>query len=366
MYFLLLYALPFLTCLIGFLLFSKKPYKFQFLLLAAGLFMVIGITVVCMFTFGPEAESTDTEIWNGKIASRYSERVSCSHSYSCNCYTTTDSKGNSTEHCSTCYEHSYDVDWMAATSNGESVDFGRVDRQGLNMPPRYAEAFVGEPTAIEHSFTNYFKLATHNVVANFNDGAIGAAVPAYPEGFDMYRVNKLVDPDGLLAKDSGAWRYLLNNLNSDLGAAKQVNIVVFVTKQPSQRYAFNVQKAWLGGKKNDVIVLIGAPASPKIEWVQVITWSTNPAIKTGLRDDLLTIGSLDNRDAIAKTIRTHVLTEFQRIHMKDQKYLRQAWEPSHGATTTLLILFNIIAIGGCAAIRAMGDAENSYLSNDGY
>jgi len=223
------------------------------------------------------------------------------------------------------------------------------------MPPRYAQAFVGEPTAIEHSFVNYFRLATHNVVANFQDGLSGVDVPLYPQGFDLYRVNKLVDPDNLLLANRKDWLYLLNELNSNLGSAKQVNIILFVTKQSDPRYEFNVQRAWLGGKKNDVIVLVGAPTGHDISWVRVITWSTNPAIKSGLRDDLMSVGTLDQRDLVVDFIRRHTLAEFQRIHMKDQKYLRAAWEPSSGTTFVLVLLFISISIGGAAVIRVAGE-----------
>lgn len=358
MYFLLISAIPMLACFVAFLCYCKKPYNFRFGILAAGLLVTIGIVVGCIFAFGPESEGLDTEIWNGRIASRYSEDVSCSHSYSCNCYTTCDDKGSCSEHCSTCYEHSYDRDWRATTTNQENIWFERVDRQGLETPARYSKAFVGEPTAIEHSFVNYFRLATHNVVANFYDGVPKASVPPYPTGFDLYRVNKLVDPDGILQSQRDNWLYLLNHLNSDLGAAKQVNIILLVTKQSDPRYEFNVQKNWIGGKKNDVILLVGAPQAPAIGWVRVITWSTNPAIKTGLRDDVTAIGSLDKRDLIIAAIRHHVLTEFQRIHMKDQKYLREAWEPSAGATFALMLVFALLAIGGCILIYFIGEDES--------
>jgi len=104
-----------------------------------------------------------------------------------------------------------------------------------------------------------------------------------------------------------------------------------------------------------VIVLVGAPTGHDISWVRVITWSTNPAIKTGLRDDLMSVGTLDQRDLVVDFIRRHTLVEFQRIHMKDQKYLRAAWEPSSAVTLLLLILFTGASIGGATAIRITGE-----------
>ena len=228
---------------------------------------------------------------------------------------------------------------------GEEFEFDRVDRRGLEMPGRWGRVYIGEPTAVEHQFINYFKLATHNVVANFEDGIPGAAVPAYPQQYDYYRVGKVFDVDGLLGANASTWQWLMQELNADLGSKKQVNVILMFTKQADQRYLFNVQKAWLGGKKNDVIVIVSAQPSGKINWTQIVTWSTDTSIKTSLRNDIQQIGDLSQRDAIIQAIRTDVTAHFQRVHMKDQKYLREAWMPSETTAWIMRILFLLVTVG---------------------
>jgi hypothetical protein len=163
-------AIPLLLCAVAWLWLQK--YHLEYGILAGVIALVSGVTVTCILIFGPEALSLDTEIWNGRIVDRHRERVSCSHSYKCHCHDVCSGSGKDKschEECDTCYEHSYDIDWIAKSSNDETFTFDRVDRQGLLMPDRYKQVFIGEPTAVEHHFENYFKLAIHNVVANFSD-----------------------------------------------------------------------------------------------------------------------------------------------------------------------------------------------------
>src|SRR5579863_496186 len=103
--FLLLMLLPLLVSG-GFLYYFKREESWKDFLLQVGIVAVItGIGLGLAYWQG----TADTEIWDGQVTNKYSAHVSCEHSYSCNCYTTTDSKGNTEEHCSTCYEHAYDV-----------------------------------------------------------------------------------------------------------------------------------------------------------------------------------------------------------------------------------------------------------------
>src|SRR5271156_516756 len=93
---------------------------------------IIGLTVIfsiipIVFYAAKYSKVWDTEILNGEVLSKTREQVPCEHSYQCNCYTTEDcnedSQGHENctpeEHCSTCYEHPYDVSWCAQTNLGD-------------------------------------------------------------------------------------------------------------------------------------------------------------------------------------------------------------------------------------------------------
>lgn len=92
-------------------------------------------------------------------------------------------------------------------------------------------------------------------------------VPAYPgDVYDYYRPNCLVNI-GVTLEDIKAWQWLLENMNADIGPAKEASVILFFTSEKDSAYEYAVEEAWLGGKKNDIIVLIGAPEAPKISWV---------------------------------------------------------------------------------------------------
>lgn len=100
----------------------------------------------------------DREILSGRITEKKKVQVGCRHSYSCNCtdHCSSDSRGNQSciTVCQTCYDHSYDYDWNLYTNVPATISIGTVDRQGLIMPPRWGTAYVGEPVAVENTYTN--------------------------------------------------------------------------------------------------------------------------------------------------------------------------------------------------------------------
>ena len=51
----------------------------------------------------------DTEILNGEVRSNTTREFHRSHSYRCNCVENTDSNGNKTEVCQTCYYHPFEL-----------------------------------------------------------------------------------------------------------------------------------------------------------------------------------------------------------------------------------------------------------------
>ena len=56
------------------------------------------IAVTAVYYIGRYGQTADVEVWNGSVTDKRMEDGSYVRSYQCNCYTTTDSKGNTTEH----------------------------------------------------------------------------------------------------------------------------------------------------------------------------------------------------------------------------------------------------------------------------
>lgn len=342
--FLLLMLVPIAIALASILLFKKKVTLSEFGVQLG----VPALCLLCGLSFAYCQSVTDTEIWNGRITSKTSLKVSCEHSYRCNCYTTcsTSNKVTScTEHCSTCYEHSYDVSWRVAASTGETLDISRIDRQGLKMPPRWGISYIGEPFSSEHTYTNYILANPESVLlGGKGDGAHWAPIlPSYPNLFDYYRTNHYLN-QGVPGQDAAAWEWLMDEINGDLGPRKQVQVLLLLVPTSDARYLLALKDKWVGGKKNDAVVVIGSEDGHKIAFVDVLSWSPNAKFKILMRDQ---IGqkTLDQRDDIANIIRAVTDTYFVRMHMSDYEYLVRAYQPSAAAMWWLFMIGTVGSLG---------------------
>jgi hypothetical protein len=294
------------------------------------------------------ANKHDVEVWNGRVASKNSQHVSCSHSYPCNCHEVCSGSGKNrscSTHCDTCYEHSYDVDWEVHTTNGEEVDIDRVDRQGIYEPPRFRATVIGEPTSLTHSYENYVKDSPGTLFRHQGlKEKYAASIPTYPQNvFDYYRLNRLVTV-GFSVPDAAAWNSALSDLNADLGRSKQANIIVVIVKDTPDDWYYALEESWIGGKKNDVILVVSVDADMKPQWATVMCWTTNELFKVKLRDDVMNDPTL-TRDAVIADLRTNVSQYFVRKPMSDFEYLSSSITPSPTEWWVTMIIGLIAAVG---------------------
>lgn len=342
MIFLTFFALPFLFSII---LHFQSEHKFtmkEFLVQNLVVASLIGTgiaTSICNRT-------ADTEILNGYVTDKTRDRVSCSHSYKCMCYTTCSGSGNSrscTEHCSTCYDHSYDIDWNVRSTIGK-FKINRIDRQGLKKPSRWDIVKIGEPVSRQHSYTNYIKGSPESIFNNYktlNDKE-KKLLPKYPGAIsDYYHHFKVLDWD-IADVNYLRLNHLLNLSNSKLGNQYQVNmLVVFAGSHPEDDF-FKLEKAWLGGKKNDAILVIGGESKP--EWVRVMAWTLNNTFQVKLRDDILELPRFDE-EAIDSIFASAIREYYVRKPMKDFEYLKDMVQPSLTAFIVIGILTLVSTIG---------------------
>ena len=169
-------------------------------------------------------------------------------------------------------------------------------------------------------------------------------IPSYPSVYDFYHINRVLVVD---AKVPSTVHDTLNKGLSEmlrtLGASKQVNIIMIVTGINDPTYRYAIENAWLGGKKNDVILFIGVDGK-KIVWSDVMTWamnSGNELFQVTMRDNLKKIGEL-NPDKLLPMIKTTITKLYDRPHMRDYEYLKDAIEPP----MWVLILGVLFAFGG--------------------
>ena len=103
-------------------------------------------------------------------------------------------------------------------------------------------------------------------------------------------------------------------------------------------YIHALEEAWLGGRKNDLVVIFGVGEYPKIDWVRVMSWTKEEILKVLLRDELQEIGTLEKREEIIMKTKELVDKHFVRTRMRDFEYLMAGIRPSAGALVFLFIL----------------------------
>jgi hypothetical protein len=340
-----LLAIPIIMGLIG-LLFSKGRVTVKEFLCHEAIMVAL---VIAGYYIARAGQISDTEIWNGVVASKkHDDRESCCHSYRCNCRKCgCDKNGNNcSECCDTCYEHSHDQGWYAYSSNGETVYSDRCNPPYASEPLRWTRIDIGEPTAVEHSYDNYIKgnpdsiMRRQGLAERYAD-----LIPDYPRVYDLYRANRFLAV-GTSVRDQATLNLRLSEINARLGSPRQVNLIVIVVGTADQIYAEALKEAWLGGKKNDLVTVIGVnPDNPgEISWVSVMSWTRNEDIKLSIRDRIMDLKSLDG-DRVLDIIEQETATKFVRRPMADFEYLASTIEPPTWACWLLFALGVIISVG---------------------
>lgn len=345
--FLLLMVLPTLMAIGAMLYFKGKVTYLEFF----GQIGAVALVVALGFGVSYWSGTADTEVWNGQITAKQPQvPVSCEHSYQCNPHPCNcDSKGHCSTCYDTCYEHHHDYDWDLAASTGELLSIDRIDRQGLDMPPRWAAAYVGEPYSSQHTFTNYIKVNPDSVLLGTKGDMQrwGKLVPSYNDKIYDYYYHDPVLNMGVPGVDAKVWNWLIREVNKQLGPVKQVNVIVILVPANDRSYMYALKDAWLGGKKNDVVMVIGSQDGHQVGFADVMSWSTNKALGVDLKNRIQDIGSLDRRDDIQQAILATVKAEFVRMHMHDMKWLMRSFQPS-GAAMLWLFILALLVEGGLA------------------
>lgn len=345
-YFLLFLVMAFLLfgCMWFFWPQPKQKSRYQTILKPTiGEFALVSLAALLLssavVSFGMFSETSDTEILNGQVTNKQKNRVGCRHSYSCNCREVCSGSGQSrscSTVCDTCYEHSYDIDWDVYSSiGGFSID--TIDRQGLREPPRWTIVKIGDPVSKSHTFLNYIKAARTNVL-NRSGTKISYPMPSYPGNiYDYYKIDRTIG-----ATNADKWNEQISLVLRELGPSKQVNLIMVFTKHPEE-FADQLNASWIGGKKNDVIIVVGTQDGTKPDWVKVLSWSKREDFKVDLREAILE--SELKPEVTVPMIGSIINKSFERRHMKEFEYLKYDIEPPQWSFIAALIAFFVPLIG---------------------
>lgn len=306
-------------------------------------FLVAEVVLALAITATIWSNRTDYEILNGVVEDKYSKRVSCSHSYPCNCRTVKTGKTTSTV-CDTCYSHPYDVDWVVKSNVG-SLRISRVNSQGTIEPPRFTEVILGEPFAMSHSYQNYILGARDSLFGSRLTPEQSTKMPSYGDVYDYYRFNHTI-LYGNVNVDQKIWNNLLSNTLISLGNLKQVNIrVVFTDK--TEEFVDELESHFVGGKKNDVTIVYGVTGDA-INYVRAFTFARsygNELTVVELRDSLFALGNISEPHKHIEVMTNVIQKTYKRTPMEHFEYLASASDVSASQLIYVLIFALVISVG---------------------
>lgn len=314
---------------------------------------------------GAYTQVMDVEIINGEVVNKSRVHGSYVRTYSCRCRQTCSGTGNNrtcTQTCDTCYEDRYTVDWKSHTTLGDySID--SADSSSRNVynkpdPAFYTTIKPGDPVAARHTFVNYVKAASSSLFHQHDSNVAEFAnmIPAYPNDvYNFYSINRALSVN-VPVPDLPQWNHDISVLLKKLGPQRQANVIVLFVNTPNQAYLHALEGKWIGGKKNDIIVIIGATSYPTIDWVAISSWTDEQMFKVKLRDDIMSLRVAD-RAAIMTAIDQNTMQLFKRKSMKDFEYLKYQAEPPIWVLT-LAVFLSIITSIGCSFYFYRNDPFN--------
>lgn len=328
-----------------------RPHTITWMEMSAHM-LVAGLLVLAGWQIGKYAETADTEVWNGQLVSKSREHGSYVRTYQCNCYQSCSGSGSSrvcTQICQTCYENRYTVTWAFDTTIGD-VTVQHLDRTSRRVyrspdPELYSRAYEGMPVSREASYTNYIRAANSSLFGQVEGSVLDRfadIIPEYPRVYNLVEIDRVVSTPGIQG-DFGELDRCLDNHLREIGPNKQANIVVVLTDQ-GPRFRDVLAHHWQGGKKNDVIVVIGTPDGDSVEWVRTITLADNmrnAGVDVEMRAALLDIGSLSNQEQVGDAIAEVVNDHYERVPMEEFEYLKNEINPPLWA----IIILTIVSIG---------------------
>jgi energy-coupling factor transporter transmembrane protein EcfT len=311
--------------------------------------VIVPITILLYFIVF-HSNVRDYIIVHGFITEKVRDHGSYKESYQCNCTTVCSGSGNSrtcSPSCQTCYRTVYTVNWYVKSTIGNiDIDYSTSYLPTIYLSSDsdiYSKSYVGEHCARVGGFKNYIKGAPDSLFnANKFNVATKLSVPDYPNIYNKYKTENVFNINTSI--NANEYRTMLQNELKTLALQKGINIIlVFVNSESSFKNV--VEKKWIGGKQNDLIVVMGIDET-KIQWVEPFTYGLsigNQMLISVVRDSLQ--GKVLSPDYVVNTITDSVEKHYVKKSSEDFKYLAKSINPKGwqlAIITVLQLLANFI------------------------
>jgi len=328
---------------------AKMHYGHTITLKEIAIVSLISVSSVAgVYFLGSKMQSSAIEILNGQVLKTEVRESKCRtnnggrycrNSYSCNCVTTSYSCGTSdsprtctTTSCDTCYRYPWERSYFAV-SNIADFEISRIDRQGAKRPPRWELIKPEDPVSLANRYDNYIKAvpeSVFNLKTNLDEETL-QSVPDYPDQiYDYYKVDRVLFVGQPAPSEAAkAWNKGLQMINGELGPTKQSNVILMFVNGRDRSFENYVLSKWVGGNKNDIILMIGVDNSWNITWTEVFSWAKFDIFNVSLRTEIESLKTIDiNRpNDVLSTIYTVVQDEYVRRPMEEFEYLKDEIDP---------------------------------------
>lgn len=302
------------------------------------------------------------EIWNG-----YAEKSEYTERY----YTTsTDDEGNTTYTWHGPYYQVYSTAGVVDLTEGEYLQYvqlwggsrrvtSRINllADGPGLPEIYTITWDGRqetktPVSVSRPYMDY-RRGSSTAITRGSTAGFEELLPDYP-GFastalgdiDFQRV-VYAGPVALDGNFAGAVDRRLDLALMEVGAKREVNVIVVVAATDRIKFFNALYEHWQGAAKNDVVVVVGYPDG-KLSWCRVLALSASSEFATRLASRIHELGTLEGKsDELVDTIISQIDAPggagYQRISMDEMAHLASSIEFAWWAQALVILL-------GCMAM----------------
>lgn len=287
---------------------KRDPEEFTFseAVIQAALSVVTIVLFFALFSYW-FTDVQDVEFWNSRvILAEYWEAWDEQKE---------DSKGNFTH-------KKHPAHWTLHTSMNERVSISEEDYQNIverfgnqsferinrayrvshSDGNRYFTTYNGQkdteiPASVEHYFTNWVKATKEDTESGlelkeqFQD-LLRDYPKLSPSDYGPIGVDRVIQAGTKIPEEyCERIDVALDSLLAEIGASKQVNILVYFVNTTDRRFEAALRDHWVNGKKNDVVVIVGLTdkgdnpvhmssegtlSRYRISWSGVLAWVNEP------------------------------------------------------------------------------------------